>query len=89
MFAPLALYTGVLTLMAITSLTLPSARWLAMVGAALFFVSDGFVAANMFHPQADAGAAFWMNFAGWMIYWAGQAALCLGALGLDAAIKSQ
>lgn len=89
MFTPLAIYTGVLTLMAITSLTLPSARWLAMAGAALFFISDGFVAANMFHPQADAGAAFWMNFAGWMIYWTGQAALCLGALGLGTAIKSQ
>jgi hypothetical protein len=36
----------------------------------------------MFHPQADATLAFSLSFAGWMIYWAGQAALCIGALGL-------
>ena len=29
MFTPLAIYTGVLTLMAIISFTLPAARWLA------------------------------------------------------------
>lgn len=82
MFAPLSVYTGVLTLMAIISFTLPAARWLAMAGAVLFFVSDGFVAANMFHAPADDTAALWMNFGGWMIYWAGQAAICFGALGL-------
>jgi uncharacterized membrane protein YhhN len=81
-FVPLSLYTGVLTLMAITSFTLPAARWLAMAGAVLFFISDGFVAANMFHPLADPTLAFWRSFAGWMIYWAGQAAICFGALGL-------
>jgi uncharacterized membrane protein YhhN len=82
MFAPLAVYTGVLTLMAICSFTLPSSRWLAMAGAVLFFVSDGFVAWNMFHPDPDPTLAFWRSFAGWMIYWAGQAAICYGALGL-------
>ena len=82
MFAPLAVYTGVLTAMAIISFTLPSARWLAMAGAVLFFISDGFVAANMFHPAADPTLGFWRSFIGWMIYWAGQAALCWGALGL-------
>jgi uncharacterized membrane protein YhhN len=82
MFVPLSLYTGVLTLMALTSFTLPATRWLAMAGAALFFVSDGFVAANLFHPIADPTLAFWRGFAGWMIYWAGQAAICFGALGL-------
>lgn len=82
MFAPLAVYTGVLTLMAALSFTLPAARWLAMTGAVLFFISDGFVAANMFHPAADPTLAYWRAFVGWMIYWAGQAALCWGALGL-------
>jgi uncharacterized membrane protein YhhN len=82
MFIPLSVYTSVLTLMAITSLTLPSARWLAMLGAVLFFISDGFVAANLFHPITDAELAFWRGFAGWMIYWGGQAAICFGALGL-------
>jgi uncharacterized membrane protein YhhN len=82
MFAPLSIYTGVLTLMALTSFTLPAARWLAMAGAVLFFISDGFVAANMFHPLTDPTLAFWRSFAGWMIYWAGQAAICYGALGL-------
>lgn len=81
MFAPLGVYTGVLTLMAMSSFTLPWPRWLAMAGAVLFFISDGFVAANLFHPQTGA-AAYWMNFSGWMIYWAGQAAICFGALGL-------
>jgi uncharacterized membrane protein YhhN len=81
-FTPFAVYTGVLTLMAISSFTLPATRWLAVTGAVLFFVSDGFVAAGMFHPLDDPTLAFWRSFAGWMIYWAGQAALCMGALGL-------
>lgn len=88
MFAPLGFYTGVLTLMTLSSLTLPASRWLAMAGAVLFFISDGFVAANLFHPQAGESAAFWMSFAGWMIYWAGQAGLCLGALGLHAPLRN-
>lgn len=85
MFAPLSVYTGVLTLMAITSVTLPAARWLAMAGAVLFFISDGFVAWNMFHHDPDPTLAFWRSFAGWIIYWAGQAAICFGALGLHKA----
>lgn len=86
MFVPLSVYTGVLTLMALTSFTLPATRWLAMAGAVLFFISDGFVAWNMFHAGADPTLAFWRSFAGWMIYWAGQAALCYGALGLHKAV---
>lgn len=82
LFVPLSVYTGVLTLMALCSFTLPAARWLAMAGAVLFFISDGFVAWNMFHPASDPTLAFWRNFAGWMIYWAGQAAICYGALAL-------
>jgi uncharacterized membrane protein YhhN len=82
LFAPLSAYTGVLTCMALSSLTLPATRWLAMLGAVLFFISDGFVAAGMFHPLDDPMLAFWRSFAGWMIYWAGQAAICFGALGL-------
>ena len=85
MFAPLAVYTGVLTLMALCSFTLPAARWLAMAGAVLFFISDGFVAWNMFHHDPDPTLAYWRSFAGWMIYWAGQAAICWGALGLHKA----
>lgn len=82
MFAPLSIYTGVLTLMAIMSFTLPATRWLAMAGAVLFFISDGFVAWNMFHPDNDPTSAFWRTFVGWMIYWGAQGALCFGALGL-------
>ncbi|GAM98897.1 membrane protein [alpha proteobacterium U9-1i] len=82
MFAPLSVYTGVLTLMALASFTLPATRWLAMAGAVLFFISDGFVAWNMFHTASDPTLAFWRSFAGWIIYWAGQAAICFGALGL-------
>ena len=82
MFAALGVYTFVLTIMTMTSFTLPTSRWLAMLGAVLFFISDGFVAWNMFHHDPDPTLAFWRSFAGWMIYWAGQAALCLGALGL-------
>lgn len=87
LFAPLSVYTGVLTLMAVISLTLPAARWLAMLGAALFFASDAFVAANMFHPLEDETLAFWRSFVGWMTYWAGQAGICFGALGLHAIAK--
>ncbi|MBC7770557.1 MAG: lysoplasmalogenase [Phycisphaerales bacterium] len=82
MFAPLGVYTGVLTLMALCSFTLPATRWLVMAGAVLFFISDGFVAWNMFHPDPDPTLAYWRSFAGWMIYWGGQAAICFGALGL-------
>lgn len=82
LFAPLSVYTGVLALMTISSFNLPATRWLAMAGAALFFISDGFVAANMFHPNPDPVVAFWLSLSGWMIYWSGQAALCVGALGL-------
>lgn len=87
LFVPLSVYTGVLTLMTATSFTLPATRWLAMAGAVLFFISDGFVAANMFHANPDPAAAFWRSFAGWMTYWAGQAAICFGALGLRNAQK--
>lgn len=82
LFAPLSVYTGVLTVMTITSFTLPAARWLAMAGAVLFFISDGFVAAHVFHADDPLVASFGFGFAGWMLYWAGQAALCVGALGL-------
>lgn len=82
MFVPISVYTGVLTLMALTSFTLPATRWLAMAGAVLFFISDGFVAWNMFHHDPNPAFAYWRSFAGWMIYWAGQAAICFGALGL-------
>ncbi len=85
MFAPLSVYTGVLTLMALCSFTLPATRWPVMAGAVLFFISDGFVAWNMFHHDPDPTLAFWRSFAGWMIYWAGQAAICYGALGLHKA----
>ncbi len=83
LFVPLAVYTGVLTLMAIASFTLPAAHRLAMAGAVLFFISDGFVAANMFHKDPDSMVMYWRSFTGWMIYWAGQAAICFGALGLQ------
>lgn len=68
--------------MIMTSFTLPAVRWLAIARAVLFIISDGFVAADMFHPQAHPTAAFVSGFAGWMIYWAGQAGICIGALGL-------
>jgi uncharacterized membrane protein YhhN len=88
MFAPLAVYTGVLTLMALCSFTLLATRWLVMAGAVLFFISGGFVAWNMFHHDPDPTLAYWRSFAGWMIYWAGQAAICYGALGLHARAKA-
>ncbi len=80
LFAPLCVYTAVLTLMTLSSLTLRATHWPSILGAVLFFVSDGFVAANQFHAPADANAALWMGFVGWMIYWAGQAGLCLGMI---------
>jgi uncharacterized membrane protein YhhN len=82
LFVPLSVYTGVLTLMTMTSFVLPWKHWLAMAGAVLFFISDGFVAWDMFHPDPDPTFAFWRSFAGWMIYWAAQAALCYGLVGL-------
>ncbi len=80
MFTPLAIYTGALTLMALASFTLPAACWLSIAGAVLFFISDGFVAANLFHPLEEPALALWRSFAGWMFYWAGQACICVGML---------
>jgi uncharacterized membrane protein YhhN len=85
LFVPLSVYTGVLTLMTMMSFALPWKHWLAMAGAVLFFISDGFVAWNMFHPDPDPTLVFWRSFAGWMIYWAAQAALCYGLVGLHKA----
>lgn len=82
---PLLVYTGVLVAMTMSTFTLPASRWLVMAGAVLFLISDGFVAANAFRDEAFAPAAPWFNFTGWMIYWAAQAALCYGALGLHKA----
>lgn len=82
LLAPLSAYTSILTLTTLSSFTLPRARWPSIAGAILFFISDGFVAAALFHAPQGANAAFWMNFTGWMIYWAGQAGLCLGMLNL-------
>jgi uncharacterized membrane protein YhhN len=79
LLVPLSIYTAVLTLMTMTSLMLPARHWLAMVGAAFFLISDGFVAANMFHRAADSTLAYWLSVTGWMIYWTAQACLCFGA----------
>lgn len=82
MSAPLAIYTAALTLMTLASFTLRAACWLAMAGAVLFFISDGFVAANRFYPLEEPALAYWRSFAGWMIYWAGQACICVGIVRL-------
>ena len=82
---PLMIYSAVLTLMTLASFTLPASRWLVMTGAVLFLISDGFVAASAFQHEAFASDAPWFSFAGWMIYWAAQACLCFGALGLHRA----
>jgi uncharacterized membrane protein YhhN len=87
LFVPLAVYTGVLTLMTMMSFLVPWKHWLAIAGAVLFFISDGFVAWNMFHPDPDPTLAFWRSFAGWMIYWGAQAALCYGLVGLHKATE--
>jgi uncharacterized membrane protein YhhN len=85
-FPGLTAYTAVLTLMVLMALALPTSRWLAMVGAVVFLISDGFVAADLFYPQPDQPVLwFWRQFIGWMLYWAAQAALCLGMLNLHAA----
>jgi uncharacterized membrane protein YhhN len=78
LFAPLFVYALVLTAMTATSFLLPSARWPAMLGAFLFLISDGFVAAQVFHADSAIVANFWFGFAGWMLYWAGQAGICIG-----------
>lgn len=82
LYIPLLCYSLVLTVMTISSFTLPWSRWLAMAGAVLFLISDGFVAAHVFRSEDPIVADFWFGFAGWMIYWAAQAGLCIGALGL-------
>lgn len=77
---PLGCYSAVLTAMAMTSFTLPWSRWAAIAGAVLFFISDGFVAYDLFQPDNAASEA--VRFVGWVVYWAGQAGICVGAIGL-------
>ena len=84
--APLRVYSAVLTAMAMTSFTLAWSHWVAMAGAVLFFISDGFVAYDLFRP--DNVASDGVRFAGWMIYWAGQAGICVGGTGLTLTRRS-
>lgn len=78
----LTVYAVVLTVMVASSFTVTAAGRLATVGAVLFFVSDGFVSLDMFHRPANPLFQVAESFAGWMIYWAGQAAICVGGLAL-------
>jgi uncharacterized membrane protein YhhN len=82
LFAPLSVYTAVLTLMAASAFTLAPAYWRVMLGGVLFFISDGFVAASLFMPLADQAMSDLRGLTGWMIYWGAQACLCVGALDL-------
>jgi uncharacterized membrane protein YhhN len=89
LFYPLLVYSGVLLIMTLSTFTLPAIAWFAMAGGVLFLVSDGFVAAHIFHADSPIVAGFGFGFIGWMLYWAGQAGLCLGGINAARGLNSR
>ncbi len=74
---PVRGYVAVITLMALAALTLPAARWPALLGALLFLLSDLLLALELFvlsgkGPKRAAGYALWSA------YWSGQALILWG-----------
>lgn len=79
-----AIYTLALTAMVLSTLTLPWARWPAMAGGVLFFVSDVLLTWQTSRPPHDAALLRVLSDASWFTYYFGQLGLCLGALSLRA-----
>jgi hypothetical protein len=58
--------------MVAASLTLPPVYWLTMVGAGLFFASDGVLAAQRFRGRFEGWAGGALV---WWLYWLAQVAI--------------
>ena len=82
MTGPVMAYAGVSVVMAWAALTLPigSGFGLAVIGAALFILSDAILGFDLFHPPAPARLRRFMATGLWSLYWAGQAMMLTGVL---------
>ncbi len=76
---PVRAYVWVITLMALAATTLPAAFWPAMIGAALFVVSDLLLALRLFRARDPASQRLLSRLL-WPAYWGGQALILLGAI---------
>lgn len=72
---PVRGYVAIIALMAIAAMTLPLARWPAMLGAALFVLSDLLLAIHLFRAPRR-----WLARTLWPAYWTGQALILTGSL---------
>jgi uncharacterized membrane protein YhhN len=78
---PVAAYAAAILAMGISALTLPVP--LVILGAALFMVSDGLLAAERFMLAAAAPHRAWSGRAVWLLYYAAQLAITGGVLWAD------
>lgn len=76
---PVRGYVWIITLMAAAATTLPGALWPAMLGAALFVVSDLLLALRLFVAQQKPAQRLLSRLL-WPAYWGGQALILLGAI---------
>ncbi len=75
---PIAVYVAAILAMGISALTTDKV-WV-IVGAVLFMVSDGLLAAERFLLAAISPHRVWMRYAVWVLYYAAQLAITLGFL---------
>jgi uncharacterized membrane protein YhhN len=76
--ASVAVYSAAILLMGFSALTLPVPP--VVLGAALFILSDGLLAANRFLLPAGSPYRAWRGKAVWLLYYAAQVAITLGVL---------
>lgn len=72
---PVRGYVLIIATMAIAAMTLPAARWPAMIGAGLFVLSDLLLAVHLFVAPRR-----WLALTLWPAYWLGQALILAGHL---------
>ncbi|KAH8901840.1 YhhN-like protein [Coniochaeta sp. PMI_546] len=76
---PILVYTGAIIMMVLTALTLDEP--LVIMGALLFTVSDAILSAEKFLVPATSKNRWWMPYAVWVLYYAGQLLIVLGFVG--------
>jgi uncharacterized membrane protein YhhN len=79
MAAPVAIYAAAVLAMALFAVGLPGFA-LVSLGAVMFFVSDGALAAELFVLPQDSRQRLWTTPAIWALYWGGQALITTGFL---------
>jgi uncharacterized membrane protein YhhN len=79
MAAPVAIYAVAVLAMALFAVGLPGFAMVSL-GAVLFFVSDGILAAELFALPQDSRQRLWTTPGVWALYWGGQALITAGFL---------